>query len=213
MLQELRTPGAWFAQAVGLNDAGVVVGSLLVRIGDLGRTRAFVLDTRGDDAMRLLDPLPGDDECYANAINDAGQVVGTSELTGRVGERECATRAFLHADGATRELRPPPGYHLTGAAALNNHGQVVGIGSIGPGDDPRGYRALLWQGDSVLDLNDLGLLDAGWLLTSAADINEAGQILVQAYRGDQPRAFLLTPRSGTPSMRNTTAGRGSANAP
>jgi probable HAF family extracellular repeat protein len=222
-LRELRTPGAWFCQAVGINDAGVVIGALLVRVGDIGRTRAFIIDTRADDALRLLDPLPGDDECFPNAINDAGQVAGVSELLGRIGERESATRAFLHTDGATRELRPPPGYYQAGASALNNHGQVVGSGAVEPGDDSRASRALLWREDAVLDLNDLDLLDPGWILTGAVGINDAGQILanaqrrdltrIEAYRGTQTRAFLLTPSPETPSTSDTMTEQGFANTP
>jgi hypothetical protein len=76
---------------------------------------------------------------------------------------------------------------------------VVGA-TVDPDREPHGNRvtrsdrALLWQDGTVLDLNDLGLIGQGWVLGSANDINDAGQIVANGYRGEQRRAFLLTPR-------------------
>ena len=45
----------------------------------------------------------------------------------------------------------------------------------------------------MLDLNDLVDLPAGWTLTYAADINDAGQIVGHGIKNGLKRAYLLTP--------------------
>jgi hypothetical protein len=45
----------------------------------------------------------------------------------------------------------------------------------------------------MLDLNSLVTLPAGWTLTEAWDINNAGQIVGYASFNGLNRAFLLTP--------------------
>jgi probable HAF family extracellular repeat protein len=63
---------------------------------------------------------------------------------------------------------------------------VVGDSDTADGE----FRAFLWEGGAMTDLNDL--LPAGFTvtLTSAGGINDAGQII--AHGGDD-RAYLLTP--------------------
>ncbi len=45
----------------------------------------------------------------------------------------------------------------------------------------------------MIDLNTLIDPASGWILTSARDINDAGQITGTGLFDGQPRAFLLTP--------------------
>ena len=188
-MRDLGLPGGAFCQAFNINDAGVIVGVLITA----GLFQSFVVDLRSENAAGYLDPLPGDDESYALDINDAGHIMGISQLSGRAGVRHRISRPFLYAAGTLHELRMPPDYHINEAGALNNRGQVVGSGYVGPDDNGLMNRALLWQDGTVLDLNDLGLLDQGWVLIGASDINDAGQIVVNGYREGQCRAFLLSP--------------------
>ena len=60
--------------------------------------------------------------------------------------------------------------------------------AVGTSDD----RAFLWDGAALIDLNDR-IADAGWVLQSAAAINEAGQIVGSGRHNGYPAAFLLTP--------------------
>jgi hypothetical protein len=43
------------------------------------------------------------------------------------------------------------------------------------------------------DLNNLIPANSGWVLTGAADINDAGQIVGIGFKDGQSKAFLLTP--------------------
>ncbi|PYI86510.1 MAG: hypothetical protein DME26_08900 [Verrucomicrobia bacterium] len=71
------------------------------------------------------------------------------------------------------------------------------------------YRAFLWRGGSIYDLNSCIPADSGWLLVVANGINDAGQIVghgilngTGAINGGGivnggHRAFLLNPVSGS----------------
>ena len=79
------------------------------------------------------------------------------------------------------------------AEDINNLGQVVGYYCLIPGGDNYYRRAFLYNGSTMLNLNDLIDPSSGWKLTSAEGINDAGQIVGFGYLGNGPRAFLLTP--------------------
>ena len=82
------------------------------------------------------------------------------------------------------------------AWGVNNHGQIVGASGIGtvirsPGITT-GVSATLWNGtNSVVDLNTR-ISTAGWHLSTAEAINDAGQIVGAGFHNGIKRAFLLT---------------------
>ena len=55
------------------------------------------------------------------------------------------------------------------------------------------YRAFLWDGRSMLDLNDLIAPGSGWTLEQGLAIDDAGQITGFGTIGDENHPFLLTP--------------------
>ena len=68
-------------------------------------------------------------------------------------------------------------------------GDVVGRSGAA---DLSASRAVVWQGSAAVDLNNLAA-GAGWILSSATGINNAGQIVGVGLRDGQIRAFLLNP--------------------
>ncbi|WP_299453488.1 PEP-CTERM sorting domain-containing protein, partial [uncultured Pigmentiphaga sp.] len=74
-------------------------------------------------------------------------------------------------------------------------GQVTGQ-SYTPGNIAQ--HAFLWDGSSMLDLNDLIPSGSGWILISAQGINDAGQITGYGILNGQSHAFLLTPAVPVP---------------
>lgn len=88
------------------------------------------------------------------------------------------------------------------ALGINEHEVVVGTTSAHmPDDRDRESRATLWQEGGIADLNELiacsSLPASNWLV-SAMDINERGEIAVNAFdlSISESKAFLLTPISG-----------------
>ena len=81
--------------------------------------------------------------------------------------------------------------------AINDSGQVVGSSPLDP---------ILWTDGNVIDLNrflDDRLVNQGWNLTKATDINDNGWIVGTAVNNQTNvnHAFLLTPRTGTRNLR------------
>jgi MYXO-CTERM domain-containing protein len=75
------------------------------------------------------------------------------------------------------------------ALGINDAGSVVGAAN----DDAGGYHAFLYSAGKFQDLNDLIDSSLGWTLTSAADINDKGQIAARGCRaGNQCADLLLT---------------------
>ena len=75
------------------------------------------------------------------------------------------------------------------AYGINSDGQVVGASdSAGSG-----WRAFLYSGGIMTDLNSLIDPSSGWFLSWADDINDSGQIVGTGFLNGQEHAFLLTP--------------------
>ena len=85
-------------------------------------------------------------------------------------------------------------YSYSAAYAINDAGQIVGAASP---DIPINGKmvAFLTQGQQSWDLNTLIAPGSGFLLTSATDINDAGQIVGGAFDAQDglPHFYLLTP--------------------
>ncbi len=120
----------------------------------------------------------------ANAINDSGVIVGQADVQpGR-------PHAFLRgADGQLVDLGTPA--EPSARPAVNNSGVVVGESWTADGQ----VHACLWQGGSVIDLNN-AIPANGWLLTHASSINDSGVICGWGQYQDT-LAFVLEPASCT----------------
>jgi probable HAF family extracellular repeat protein len=79
------------------------------------------------------------------------------------------------------------------ALAINASGLVVGYAAA-----PQGQHAFLYNGQTMLDLNNLIPSNSGWTLIKATGINDAGQIVgIGGYNG-AAAGFLLTPSCSQP---------------
>jgi len=83
-----------------------------------------------------------------------------------------------------------PGGTWSIANAINDTDHIVGQGQASQG----GTHAMVYYDGTMCDLNSLISPSSGWVLTNAAAINAAGQIVgaMQDVLGTQ-HAFLLTP--------------------
>src|SRR5262249_52696313 len=84
---------------------------------------------------------------------------------------------------------------------INNAGQVVGSSGMA---GAMATHAFLYRDGALTDLNDLIPPDAGWVLSDASGINDAGQIVgYGSHNGFCNHAFLLTPDDGSASPART----------
>lgn len=81
------------------------------------------------------------------------------------------------------------------AFALNELDMVVGYSEDGAGDGSGNRTAVLWKDGAQVDLNTLIPANSGWVLQTAWDINEKGQIVGYGTYDGKTQAFLLTPVS------------------
>jgi probable HAF family extracellular repeat protein len=155
----------------------------------------------------------GGDSSEATGINDLGQVVGYGGINEYGPLFREFTQAFLWQEGSMRSLGAldcpcsfNERYGTSAAYGINAAGQAVGDSTTVRGINESGEvvgesgaaggaiaRAFLWQDGVMRDLNGLIAPDSGWVLTGAAAINDAGQIVGAGLHEGRRRAFLLTP--------------------
>ena len=119
----------------------------------------------------------------ANAINAQNKIVGRSGNNSR--ENEYAF-AFFYDGVSTSDLGTLGGLR-SGAYDINDFDQIVGYSETATGN-----HAFVWdQATGIQDLNSL-ITASGWVLTSAAAVNNAGDIVGTGLLNGQPHGFLLT---------------------
>jgi probable HAF family extracellular repeat protein len=184
-LQTVPTLGGRHASARAINEAGLIVGE------------SFTLDDASSHACLWkkngvavdLGTLGGS-RSAAFDINESRQIVGYGQNAS--GDPRAMLLEVSGAGAVT--VRIDLGA-LEGVASyalsINEAGDIVGTS-----DD----RAVLWQDGELSDLNTMVADMAGWRLTHARSINDAGQIAGQGWRDGLPRAFLLTPIAFAPDI-------------
>jgi probable HAF family extracellular repeat protein len=190
---DLPTFGGDISVANAINAGGQVAGYASVAAGgddwpDPQRYAALYRDGQGRNLGSL-----GGLVSEANDVNDNGFATGWSLLADGIGERPFL---FSPLENGLRDLGTLGGT-VGRANALNNAGHVVGLSDIG-GADGVEYHAFIHGAGGMADLNDLVGGLGEWRLSTATDINDAGQILAEACRNGSGecravRLDLVTP--------------------
>jgi len=164
-MRDLGTLGGSTSNAVAITDAGLVVG----QSSTSGDARYSVFIWNGS-TMQDIGSLGGK-FTYAYDVNSAGHVAGA----GTVDDAGAELHGFLF-DGVTKHLIGSFGGPRTVPQAINDAGHMVGYGELPSGES----RAILWDGTTLIDLNDLidpnDPLSGHVVLTIGQDINNSGQI-------------------------------------
>lgn len=199
---DLGTLGAGAAFAWGVNNLGQVVGHSALERG--GHSRAFLWE---NDVMIDIGTPPGGVAAQAFDINDLGQIVGFSR------DRDSVETAFLRENGEMRSIHDFSLGSDSWALRINNLSQVVGLVIQGVA-----AHAFIWDDASGMRLiEDLIPPNHGLKIRIARDINDHGQIALEAERGNVFGAgkfvgALVTPVHPTLNMADPSPGRaGEAN--
>jgi probable HAF family extracellular repeat protein len=190
----LITPIDKSSWATGINDSGQIVGYTDINGNPI---RAFLYESGEMKDARDLGTLNSTSTTRAWDINNQSQVVGQS-----------GSKAFFwSSNGGIKDLGSL-GSGSSQALAINNQTQVVGKSND---------SAFIWRDSNsngqpdpgeMIDLNTLLPSNAGWSLTEAQDINDAGQIVGTGIINGQTHAFLLTPISSAVDL-SVTLDKGS----
>ena len=130
-LIDLGTFGGNYGYAMGINDAGEVVG-----IATNQNDQALLAFLWKDGAMTNIGTLNGDDCSAAAQINSKGQIVGSSFPC--VSGPDGPARGFLWQNGLMTDLNAfvPSGSSLTlvNAGFINDRGEIAGLGMLPDGN-------------------------------------------------------------------------------
>lgn len=177
--------------AEDLNDHGQAVGWVHnIPCGPFFGPRATLWE-RKDGSWTATDLGAPDTECFSDAfaINQAGQIVGELgffQTTAALWQKGSSGTWTVQSLGAL-------GGSGSSAQAINNRSQIVGWAQTADGS----IHAFLWQCGAMIDLNSRIPTGSGWVLQTAAGINDLGEIVGygQLNGGGPYRAFLLKPSS------------------
>ena len=182
-MRDLGTLGGTYSYAFGINDAGQVAGYSSTAEGN---SHAFIT---GPDGMGMRDlGTLGGTYSYAYGINEAGQVVGQASTA------DGNFHAFITGpDGVGMRDLGTLGASRSSANGINDAGQVVGDFATAEGN-PYAFitsHAFITgpDGKGMVDLNSLVDLP-GIILTSAAGINNNGQVIVMGVI-PEPETYAL----------------------
>lgn len=180
---DLGTLGGNYSNGRGINDSGAIAGETDVASQGVTNLHAFVY-TNG--TMHDLGTLGGPYSSAA-AINNAGDIVGEAET---VSNSVTYLHAFLYRSGSMSDLGTL-GRLTSSASAINSAGQIVGYIS----NTDKDLNAFLYNGSTMVNLNDYLPPDSGWVSLATADgINDAGEIAgAGTLTNGEYHAYLLSP--------------------
>lgn len=175
LLPEL--PDGVDAYAIAASDTGTIAGD-----ADTTTTGPQAVEWV-NGAIRLLPALPATVTSKALAVNASGEAVGAAVLNS-----DFNAHAVLWAGGQATDLHFGAGADADAeATSINASGVIVGDGA---------GRAFIYQNGTATDLNTLIPADSGVTLTTAASINDKGDIVGTAVNSSgQDVGYELTPAS------------------
>jgi uncharacterized membrane protein len=191
IITQLTADGAPCSFALGINNAGRIVGSGFNP--STGNGVGYVLDTSTNTAFSV-GVLPGRDGSTNYGVSNAGHVVGYSFFT----HGSPMPLPYVWTDGGGMVAIPiVAGTDRAYALGVNSLGWVVGYGQnvFSPG---AAAVPFLYDGTSTYRLGDLIPADSGWnLLTDLASyaygISDNGTIIGTAGFNGEEHAFAMIP--------------------
>jgi probable HAF family extracellular repeat protein len=154
---------SWLNQTGGLNNRGDVVGESNLA----GDKSAHPFLWHQGKLVDLHTNTIGGNPLTADAINDRVEIAGAAAFPHRPSD------AYVWKNGVATTLGTLDGDCYSEAWAINSNGQAAGISLS---CDQNNWRAFLWEGGSIVDLNSLIPPNSDLQLVNSFDINDRGEI-------------------------------------
>jgi probable HAF family extracellular repeat protein len=178
------------ANAQGVNDAGVVVGSVGIKQGALGAATSSY--TLAGSTLTMFATVHGYANSQATAVNSSGIVAGYYSTFSFSVNAPLHAYKFNNGNGKFTDLGtlyPTEPYAFSVANAINSAGVVVGDSQQEGGASPP--HATVFARGQVTDLNTLIAPNSGWLLETATGIDNSGTIVGVGLHNSIQRGFIL----------------------
>jgi len=183
--------GGEISEGRGINSSGTIVGASTSITGQFANRAATSWNGTTETALGCSST--DSNSSIANDINDTGIVVGYERFLDPIPNTNPTRFGNQYRakfwDGSSCTILGSLGGIGSMANAVNANNQIVGYATTAS----RSMHATMWDGGSVIDLNELVSIQ-GWVLQTAWDINDNGWIVGDAYSyatGDT-HAFLLS---------------------
>lgn len=174
---DLGTLGGWQTTPQFINESGQVAGR---SVNAQGFSRTFFYN------QGSMTEVPGGSEGMdAFGFNNAGQIALSYRDANMSGPH-----AGFYSNGTLTDLGTMGGWASL-ALGINNSGQVIGNAAVNavPGGDDR-YRAFIYGNGAMTDISaDLRAGALSSWTSQAVDINDRGQVLVNASFNEAGRFF------------------------
>lgn len=189
-LEDFGNLGGNVTDINGMNAGGRFVGNSEQVAGDFNSFRGFISSATGTTLVDLGVLAPGHSS-LAFGINDSDTVIGTSNFF-QPSPFVFTSQGFIWDDGVMTEIPRPAGYELLSPSGINNDGLIVG--RITPNAFSQANEAWIYDGSLQLLTPKLTPGFAGWQITNAWEINDAGFIAAEARDPSGiARVVLLSP--------------------
>jgi probable HAF family extracellular repeat protein len=179
------------SEAYGINASGVIAGQANLPSGQQNRRATCWINGQ---ALNLGSLGGTGFNSWALDISDHNVITGFSDTLDNLHHH-----SFLYdlAVGAMIDIGAPPGHADSEAWAINNAGHVVG--QTGSEIVFGGTDGFLYDGTSMVDLNNVIPANSGWHLVWAFDINDHDWIVGYGLHNNQQRGYLLVPIGPCPA--------------
>jgi len=177
--------------ATAVNRAGTVVGAARAMIAGKPLRRPFVYAKGlGSDPLYAFDHV---NPAWVNDLNEAGDLVA-QRVVMKPGETDSKGlwQSLIVKDGKVTEVAPLEGCVNLELRAINKKGDAVGYSWNATG----GTIPTIYTGGVSINPNKALTAPSEWNIVILTDLNDAGQVVGVARKGEETHAILLEPANG-----------------
>ncbi len=176
--------------ATAVNRAGIVVGGSRASMDGLVVRRPFRFSKGvGTDPLLAFDPVS---PSWAIDVNNAGDIA-VQRIVGEADDSKGTWQPLIVKGEKVTVIAPLAGFANAEIRALNARGDAVGYSWNATG----GTVPMIVKGGRSINPNEVLTAPSEWKVVLLTDLNDAGQVVGVATRGEETHAIRLDPGPST----------------